>query len=319
MCQEETLCQRLPDTGATGSLRDMKNSDPPSAVSNGPRSQNRDGKAVLFNAAVRALSSIGYKNIDFDIGGKKSRRRYVKATAVAGENRSIWIKSTDTWHGLADVVRFPWSKRADSGDDLAAVFYALDDAARRGATHLLAVIGDENTGTLEVARLYSLSDAKRIAEEQIRVCKHPFYLSHRAALVLRAISEDFAKAEAIAREHGEDVLASRALETKSSPPSRARTGKTYYRDPKVREAVLELAGGHCERCGQEGFLTVAGNRYLETHHVVGVADRGPDTMDNVIAVCPNCHRQAHFAVDWVQVERDFMAAIRRRGARKSNK
>ena len=64
-------------------------------------------------------------------------------------------------------------------------------------------------------------------------------------------------------------------------------------------------------------MTTTGDRYLETHHVVGVAERGPDSTDNVIAVCPNCHRQAHFAADKVQVEREFMAAIRRRGSRKN--
>jgi hypothetical protein len=42
------------------------------------------------------------------------------------------------------------------------------------------------------------------------------------------------------------------------------------------------------------ILTTTGDRYLETHHVVGIAERGPDAVDNFIAICPNCHRQAHF-------------------------
>ena len=83
----------------------------------------------------------------------------------------------------------------------------------------------------------------------------------------------------------------------------------------MRDAALKLAGGNCERCGQQGFLTASGERYLETHHVVGVAERGPDAIDNIVAICPNCHRQAHFAADRVQVERDFMEAIRRRGSK----
>ena len=60
----------------------------------------------------------------------------------------------------------------------------------------------------------------------------------------------------------------------------------------MRDAALKLAGGNCERCGQQGFLTATGERYLETHHVVGVAERGPDAIDNIVAICPNRHRQA---------------------------
>jgi hypothetical protein len=50
---------------------------------------SRDGDAVLFNAGVRALGSFGFSDFEFDIGGKKSRRRYVKATSAKGERCSI--------------------------------------------------------------------------------------------------------------------------------------------------------------------------------------------------------------------------------------
>jgi hypothetical protein len=217
---------------------------------------------------------------------------------------------------MADVVRFPWSKRAVNGDDLDAVLHAIDDASRRGATHLMGIIGNETTGKLEIARVFPLDEVKRIATKQKEVCRHPFYLAHGAAVVLRSRSDEFAKAAEIALAHGEDALAPRISYTERISSGRARSGTAYKRDPKVRDAVLLSARGHCERCAQQGFLTITGDRYLETHHVVGVAERGPDTTDNVIAVCPNCHRQAHFAADRVQVERELIAAIRRRGSRK---
>lgn len=105
----------------------------------------------MFNAAVRPLTSIGFANIDLDIAGKKFRRRYVKATGAEGADCCIWIKVGETWHGLAQVLRFPRNKKAVSGDDLTAVVFALGDAARRGASHLLAVIGDESAASLDVA------------------------------------------------------------------------------------------------------------------------------------------------------------------------
>jgi hypothetical protein len=40
------------------------------------RKVSPEGGAVLFNATVRALTSYGFRNVSFNIGGKKSRRRY---------------------------------------------------------------------------------------------------------------------------------------------------------------------------------------------------------------------------------------------------
>jgi 5-methylcytosine-specific restriction protein A len=30
------------------------------------------------------------------------------------------------------------------------------------------------------------------------------------------------------------------------------------------------------------------------HHRVRLADGGDDTTDNAVALCPNCHRKAHY-------------------------
>ena len=34
--------------------------------------------------------------------------------------------------------------------------------------------------------------------------------------------------------------------------------------------------------------------YLETHHIVPLHEGGDDTSENVIALCPNHHREAHY-------------------------
>ena len=44
------------------------------------------------------------------------------------------------------------------------------------------------------------------------------------------------------------------------------------------------------------FQTKSGP-YLECHHVHRLADGGPDHPENVVALCPNCHRRAHFSND----------------------
>lgn len=72
-------------------------------------------------------------------------------------------------------------------------------------------------------------------------------------------------------------------------------GKVYVRDPAVRAQVLLRAKGKCEFCGVDGFLKYDGKVYLETHHIVPLSEGGLDNVRNVIALCPNHHREAHFS------------------------
>lgn len=277
---------------------------------------HHEREAILFASAVRALTAYGFSNLDFDIGGKKARRRYVSARAPGGESVVIWIKGSTHWREMAEAVRFPWKKLSISPDGQAAVAVACEAAAQRGATHLLAVAGNDQTGVLSFARLYPLAQLPDLVAKQSALTNSVFYRAHSAALILQAYSPEFSPAAEAAKAVGEDILSPprhAQMETESQRVVRARSGTVYRRDPKVRARVLEIANGRCECCGEEGFLTESGERYLETHHVVGVAERGPDTADNIVAVCPTCHRKAHFAADRVEVERRMSEAIYRRG------
>ena len=85
---------------------------------------------------------------------------------------------------------------------------------------------------------------------------------------------------------------------------------TYARDPKVRAAVLKRAGDHCEFCGHVGFMKPDGTRYLETHHVIALANDGEDRVTNVIALCPNDHREAHFGEGREDIEAQMILKLR---------
>ena len=67
----------------------------------------------------------------------------------------------------------------------------------------------------------------------------------------------------------------------------------YPRDPKVRAAVLARAGGKCERDGCGAYRPFPG--FLDVHHILGI--RESDRIRNCVSLCPNCHREAHFAPD----------------------
>ena len=82
------------------------------------------------------------------------------------------------------------------------------------------------------------------------------------------------------------------------PPERvAISGTAYARDPAVRSQALARAKGICELCGEPGFAMEDGRTYLETHHVVALSEGGPDHASNVIALCANDHRKAHYGID----------------------
>ncbi|UBM61354.1 HNH endonuclease [Candidatus Sulfidibacterium hydrothermale] len=70
----------------------------------------------------------------------------------------------------------------------------------------------------------------------------------------------------------------------------------FQRNPYVVAEVLERANGICEKCGKRApFLKdIDGSPFLEVHHIIPLAEGGNDTIENAIALCPNCHRHAHY-------------------------
>ena len=70
----------------------------------------------------------------------------------------------------------------------------------------------------------------------------------------------------------------------------------FKRNPDVVAESLYRANGKCEKCRKPApFLRKTdGTPYLEVHHKIMLADGGEDTLDNVLAICANCHRELHF-------------------------
>ncbi|MBB4395065.1 HNH endonuclease signature motif containing protein [Bradyrhizobium sp. ERR14] len=94
-----------------------------------------------------------------------------------------------------------------------------------------------------------------------------------------------------------------------SPGVTTYFGKRYARDPRVRAAVIERAGGKCEYCGKLGFKCANGSRYLECHHILALADDGADRMTNVIAICPGEHREVHFGERREKMEAEMIVKV----------
>jgi len=64
-------------------------------------------------------------------------------------------------------------------------------------------------------------------------------------------------------------------------------------DPAGRRAVLKRSGLVCENPGCGATRDYPG--FLDVHHILGAANS--DRLWTCVALCPNCHREAHASPD----------------------
>jgi len=102
--------------------------------------------------------------------------------------------------------------------------------------------------------------------------------------------------------------------TEQSVQQRIITGTAFVRSPAVRMAALQRSLGKCEYCNAPGFSTPDGRTYLETHHIQPLSEGGADAITNVIALCPNHHREAHFGNQGENMRIEMQEIVQRRNA-----
>lgn len=82
------------------------------------------------------------------------------------------------------------------------------------------------------------------------------------------------------------------------PATKDVTATQYYRDKYISGYVKHLAKGHCQLCGGIApFLDKDGEPYLECHHIKWLSEGGEDSIENAVALCPNCHKKMHILND----------------------
>lgn len=112
-----------------------------------------------------------------------------------------------------------------------------------------------------------------------------------------------------------DALEALDLETlydraKGNAPSTETSRTTYTRSAAVRAYARRVADGVCQGCGDPApFVGRDGEPFLEVHHLHRRSDGGPDHPDNVVALCPNCHRRVHYGEDGEEFNRELIADV----------
>ena len=82
------------------------------------------------------------------------------------------------------------------------------------------------------------------------------------------------------------------------------TRQQFQRSDSIKRYVKARANGYCQLCGQYApFYDADGVPYLEVHHIIWLSRGGSDTLDNVAALCPNCHRKMHIVQSQADIDK----------------
>lgn len=109
---------------------------------------------------------------------------------------------------------------------------------------------------------------------------------------IHGLEENIKRAKALPKSRREDLIKN----SNPIPAKKLAVVEVYERNPNVIAEALYRANGICESCNQPAPFKRAkdGTPYLEVHHKVPLAQGGEDSLENATAICPNCHRRAHF-------------------------
>lgn len=123
------------------------------------------------------------------------------------------------------------------------------------------------------------------------------YFSQPASpTTLDELSSTFESEIVVAQGRSRTERLARLARAERKPSKVAVSTTAFIRNPDVVAEVLYRAGGVCESCKSPAPFQRAstGEPYLEVHHRVPLAADGDDTVENAIALCPNCHRKSHY-------------------------
>lgn len=148
------------------------------------------------------------------------------------------------------------------------------------------LLSDENSEALDTVGVIASNDTLVIPDNEEDQCKQATILS-------------IEQLKTVAKDHEDN-----------NPERRDVTTKQYRRDPYIAELAKRQANGICQLCRMKApFMTAEGKPYLETHHIRWLSEGGSDTIENTVAVCPNCHRRLHILNDAADV--DYLISLKR--------
>ncbi len=134
-----------------------------------------------------------------------------------------------------------------------------------------------------------------LSEKLIKKIENPIYEKTDLPTLTSFLEDEeykIKKAKRLSKQKRKEIL------QKSDPkPSRTIVSQVVFnRNQYVVAEILDRANGICEKCKNPApfIKDIDKKPYLEVHHVIPLAEGGEDTIENAVALCPNCHRHAHY-------------------------
>ncbi len=249
---------------------------------------------VITNQELRTIFSCGM------MGGMRRSKKTNTLVIVSDHTKGLY---EDKWHG--DVLHYTGMGKVGDQDINASQNRTLNESTHNGVSVFLFEVFEENqyiyrgqvqliekpyqqkqidaTGTLRNVWVFPL---KSITDQQISIDKS-------------VLDHNYRKKEKRIKKIPDQELEKKAIQLQTFKPSMRRTiSQTYERNPYVTEYAKRRADGICELCEQEApFKTKQNEAYLETHHIEWLCNGGADTIENTVALCPNCHKKMHVVDD----------------------
>lgn len=249
---------------------------------------------VITNQELRTIFSCGM------MGGMRRSKKTNTLVIVSDHTKGLY---EDKWHG--DVLHYTGMGKVGDQDINASQNRTLNESNHNGVSVFLFEVFEENhyiyrgqvqliekpyqqkqidaIGTLRNVWIFPL---KSITDQQISIDRS-------------VLDHNYRKKEKRIKKLPDQELEKKAIQLQTFKPSMRRTiSQTYERNPYVTEYAKRRADGICELCEQEApFKTKQNEAYLETHHIEWLCNGGADTIENTVALCPNCHKKMHVVGD----------------------
>ena len=100
-------------------------------------------------------------------------------------------------------------------------------------------------------------------------------------------------------------------ETPTQATTKEKIQSIKYRSDAIRLYAKKRADGKCEGCNELAPFETKSGPYLEVHHLIRLADGGPDKPENVISLCPTCHRRAHYSINHLEFNDELIIKVSR--------
>lgn len=144
---------------------------------------------------------------------------------------------------------------------------------------------DDKIGVSDFDTEHKVVGKEKGEEEEEEQKERPVLTNEQASEILNANQDDLTD---------EEVLDTYKEMIKEPPVKHQDPKDRKQLDKDIKAETLRRDGYKCTCCGSgEGLPLKYALTILQSHHIISVANGGPDSLENITTVCPNCHTLIH--------------------------